>query len=141
MVSGGAWHAAASNLQVAFLVWPCICAGLPGALPACKRGQPPPAPVPGPAAVEAALQQVPGVSAEQAADLATQLATVPSALSKAPEGLQSAVDFLTTSINAVGAARACSLHCMHLAACTACKSCDMRSRVGPHRQLRPRRLP
>lgn len=51
-------------------------------------------------AVEAALQQVPGVSAEQAADLATQLATVPSALSKAPEGLQSAVDFLTTSINA-----------------------------------------
>ncbi|KAL4430591.1 hypothetical protein ABPG77_005831 [Micractinium sp. CCAP 211/92] len=50
-------------------------------------------------AVTAALQQVPGVTAEQADTLATTLAEVPSALAKAPDGLQSAVDFLTTTIN------------------------------------------
>lgn len=55
------------------------------------------------AAVTAALQQVPGVTAEQADTLATTLAEVPSALAKAPDGLQSAVDFLTTTINQVKA--------------------------------------
>ncbi|KAL4436918.1 hypothetical protein ABPG75_004057 [Micractinium tetrahymenae] len=51
------------------------------------------------AVVTVALQQVAGVTPDQAAEYASKLAEVPTLLGKAPDGLQSAVDFLSYSIN------------------------------------------
>lgn len=70
-----------------------------------------------PAAVADALQQVPGVTAEQAAGVAAQLTEVPALLGQAPAGLQSAVDFLSTTINGVRGALWGRLGCCPASEC------------------------